>query len=216
MHYLDASMAKEAILKMKKFHNDLFVLHENYGLDFFQDLGRRNILMSRPQEVFFCQEIQKRFSQASSDGRTGQPDILIPEFEKELECKITTKRKGGSWSFQADYATLQRKGSCDFLYVCCDEKFENFGVFYFRDLTIADFKPPAPGSRGKSRLLLRNCIDRCDALIGDIVNRNEIFIMKAKTKLLKAETMSQEKEARKSLDYWTNNPNSYTIKLQEV
>ena len=40
--------------------------------------------------------------------------------------------------------------------------------------------------------------------------------MKAKTKLLKAETMSQEKEARKSLDYWTNNPNSYTIKLQEV
>ena len=216
MHYLDAAMAKNAILKMKEFHRDLHEIHENYDLDFFQDLGRRNILMSRPQEVFFCQEIQKRWSKATSDGRTGQPDILIPEFGKELECKITTKRKGGSWAFQADYATLERKGSCDFLYVCCDEKFENFGVFYFRDLTVADFKPPAPGSRGKSRLLLRNCISRCESLVGQIFNRNQIFILKAKAKLLKAQTRSEEEAAQKSLAYWQTTPNSYTIQLEKV
>ena len=107
-------------------------------------------------------KLRKKFNRASSDGRTGRPDILIPEAGKELECKITTKRKGGSWALQADYATLARKGECDFLYVCCDERFENFGVFYFKELTTADFKPPAPGSRGKSRLLVRNCIDRCE------------------------------------------------------
>ena len=216
MHYLDATMAKEAILKMKKFHNDLLSLHEDYGIDFFQDLGRRNILMSRPQEIFFCQEIQKRWSRATSDGRTGQPDILIPEFGKELECKITTKRKGGSWSFQADYATLERKGSCDFLYVCCDEKFENFGVFYFRDLTIADIKPPAPGSRGKSRLLIRNCISRCESLVGNIFNRNQIFMAKANKKLEIAQNDYEKKAALKSLNYWKSTPNSYTIKLDKV
>ena len=216
MHYLNAQMAKNAIEKMKKFHHDLESIHNSYGLDFFQDLGRRNILMSRPQEVFFCQEIQKQFSTAISDGRTGQPDILVPEINKELECKITTKRKGGSWSFQADYATLERKGSCDFLYVCCDEYFENFAVFYFKDLTVSDFKPPAPGSRGKSRLLVRNCIERCTPLVGKIENRNEQFILKAKAKLLAAETLYEEKMAKKSLDYWQSNPASYSISLEKV
>jgi|TARA_R110001583_G_scaffold38874_7_gene125204 hypothetical protein len=216
MHYLDAKMAKSAIIKMKNFHQSLLEVHNQYDLNFFQDLGRRNILMSRPQEVFFCEEIKKKFPKASSDGRTGQPDILVPEFGKELECKITTKRKGGSWAFQADYATLARKGKCDFLYVCCDKEFENFGVFYFRDLTTDDFKPPASGSRGKSRLLIRNCIDRCESLVGSIFNRNQIFIMKANAKLLAAQTMSEEKAAQKSLNYWQTTPNSYTIKLDKI
>jgi hypothetical protein len=216
MHYLDASMAKDAIGKMKKFHQSLLDLHNQYDLNFFQDLGRRNILMSRPQEVFFCEEIQKRFSQAFSDGRTGQPDILIPEAGKELECKITTKRKGGSWTFQADYATLVKKGKCDFLYVCCDEKFENFGVFYFRDLIPSDFKIPASGSRGKSRLMLRNCIDRCECLIGNIVERNSIFLAKAQSKLESSETTYDTEAALKSMRYWTDTPASYTIQLDRI
>jgi len=216
MQYLNADMAKSAILNMKDFHQQLVNLHQEYNLDFFQDLGRRNILMSRPQEVFFCKEIQKQFSLASSDGRTGRPDILIPEAGKELECKITTKRKGGSWTFQADYATLARKGSCDFLYVCCDEKFENFAVFYFKDVTIADFKPPASGSRGKSRLLLRNCVDRCECLVGNIAERNSGFANKARLRIKNSETPEEKAAAQKSLDYWINLPNSYTICLEPI
>jgi len=216
MSYVNATMARDAIIKMKEFHEDLIEIHEKYHLDFFQDLGRRNILMSRPQEVFFSQEIKKQFPSTVSDGRTGQPDILVPEINKELECKITTKRKGGSWSFQADYATLERKGTCDFLYVCCDPKFENFGVFYFRDLTTADFKPPASGSRGKSRLLLRNCIDRCECLIGSMENRNSQFMLKATARMLFAQTDEEEKAAKKSYNYWLTNPTSYTIKLEEI
>ena len=209
-------MAKEAIESMKGFHQSLLELHEEYSLDFFQDLGRRNILMSRPQEVFFCEELKKKFSSAASDGRTGQPDILIPELDKELECKITTKRKGGSWSFQADYATLERKGMCDFLYVCCDKDFKEFAVFHFKDLTIQDFKPPASGSRGKSRLLLRNCIDRCTSLIGNIENRNVGFIKKAQSKLDAAKNPTDTRLAKKSLDYWSTAPKSYSIKLAAV
>lgn len=217
MQYLNASMAKNAITNMKNFHDSLEQLHRDNGLDFFRDLGRRNILMSRPQEVFFCQEIKKQFNTAVSDGRTGQPDITVPEINKELECKITTKRKGGSWAFQADYATLEKKGSCDFLYVCCDEKFENFGAFYFRDLTIADFKPPAPGSRGKSRLLLRNCIDRCEFLVGNIYERNQLFEKKAEARLNSSDSTKQEKKrALKSLTYWKNTPKSYSINLEQV
>ena len=216
MHYLNAEMAKNAILKMKDFHQSLEDIHSKHNLDFFKDLGRRNILMSRPQEVFFCDEIRKVFTEASSDGRTGQPDILIPEFEKELECKITTKRKGGSWSFQADYATLEKKGKCDFLYLCCNDKFERFAAFHFRDLTVEDFKPPAPGSRGKSRLLIRNCIDRCTPLVGDITERNKVFANKARARVMDSETEDEQKRAKKSLNYWLNNPKSYTIKLAKV
>lgn len=209
-------MATDAISKMKSFHHSLVEVHEEYGLDFFSDLGRRNILMSRPQEVFFCEEIRKRFPSAISDGRTGQPDILIPEIDKELECKITTKRKGGSWAFQADYATLERKGSCDFLYICCDEDFSNFAVFYFENLTTDNFKPPAPGSRGKSRLLLRTCRDQCVPLVGDLHERNKVFIEKAQQKLALATSNSEKKKAEKSLEFWNNSPKSYTIILEEV
>jgi len=216
MHYLNAVMAKDAIVRMKEFHQDLYDLHDNYNLNFLHDLGRRNILMSRSQEVFFCDEIRKKFDQAVSDGRTGRPDILVPELGKELECKITTKRKGGTWSFQADYATLEKKGSCDFLYVCCDQSFENFGVFYFRDLTVADFKSPAPGSRGKSRLMLRNCIDRCECLVGDMVERNAIFIAKAQSKLHAALTPNEAKKASKSLAHWIETPKSYSIQLDKI
>jgi hypothetical protein len=117
---------------------------------------------------------------------------------------------------QADYATLEKKGKCDFLYLCCDDKFERFAVFHFRDLTVEDFKPPAPGSRGKSRLLLRNCMDRCSPLVGDIVERNKLFVDKARLRLVNSESEYDRKKAEKSLNYWLNNPKSYTIKLAKV
>ena len=216
MQYLTKQMAVDAIKKMKNFHQSLVELHEEYDLDFFADLGRRNILMSRPQEVFFCDQIKKSFSSANSDGRTGQPDIMVPELNKELECKITTKRKGGSWAFQADYATLERKGSCDFLYVCCDEDFSNFAVYYFDSLTVDNFKPPAPGSRGKSRLLVRTCIDKCYPLVGSLHERNKVFIKNAENKLSEAVTQEQKNKAQKSIDFWNNSEKSYTIVLEEI
>ena len=42
MSYVNATMARDAIIKMKEFHEDLIEIHEKYHLDFFQDLGRRN------------------------------------------------------------------------------------------------------------------------------------------------------------------------------
>jgi hypothetical protein len=214
--YVNDKIAKKAIQKMKKFHDSLESIYSNNGMGFLDDLGRRNILMSRPQEVFFCEEIKNSFPSAISDGRTGQPDILIPEIKKELECKITSKRKGGSWSFQADYATLERKGSCDFLYVCCDKDFENFAVFHFDNLTVSDFKIPAPGSRGKSRLILRNCIDRCSSLIGGLEERNKSFIQKALVKLNDSKTEIEKSKAKKSIDFWEKSPKSYSIILESV
>lgn len=216
MIYINSKIAKKAILKMKTFHGSLEGIYSDNGMGFLDDLGRRNILMSRPQEVFFCKEIKNLYPSAVSDGRTGQPDILIPEIQKELECKITTKRKGGSWSFQADYATLERKGSCDFLYVCCDKYFNNFAVFHFDNLTTKDFKVPAPGSRGKSKLILRNCIDRCTPLIGSLQNRNKVFLKKALEKLENSKNKKQEAAAKKSINFWENSPKSYSIVLEAV
>ena len=216
MNYLNSKIAKKAIIKMKSFHDSLGKIYSINGMGFLDDLGRRNILMSRPQEVFFCQEIKKSYPTTISDGRTGQPDIVIPELKKEIECKITTKRKGGTWSLQADYATLKRKGSCDFLYICCDKYFENFAVFHFKDLTIKDFKSPASGSRGKSKLLLRNCIERCNPLVGTVHERNSIFLKKSLDKLEKATSTREISKIKKSINFWKNSPTSYSIVLESV
>ena len=215
MSYITRDMSVRAIEKMKSFHNSLIDLHSSHSLDFFEDLGRRNILMSRPQEAFFCQELKSAFPNTFSDGRTGQPDIVLPDLKKELECKITTKRKGGSWSFQADYATLEKKGSCDFLYFCCDQDFENFGVFYFNNLDTSNFKFPAPGSRGKSKLSMHSSFPKCTPVVGSIENTSPSFLASAEDKLKEAKTPSARARAKKSINFWKNNPR-YSIKLEKI
>ena len=55
MNYLTKQMAESAISKMANFHGHLKSFYEQHGMDFLEDLGRRNILMSRPQETFFAE-----------------------------------------------------------------------------------------------------------------------------------------------------------------
>ena len=117
MSYLTADMAQRAITKMQSFHNDIVGLYEQHDMDLLDNLGRRNIVMSQAQEKFFAQVLSDHYEGVHEDGRTGQPDIVIGGIEKELECKLTSRHKGGAISFQTDYETLSQKGSLDYLYV---------------------------------------------------------------------------------------------------
>ena len=209
--------AVAAVLNLQEFHNSLKNFYEFHSMDFLEDLGRRNILMSRPQEKFFAKEIAKKYPGSHSDGRTGEPDILIPLLKKELECKITSPHRSGGWSLQTDYGTLERKGKLDYLYVLCNRDFDEFAVLYFEGLTIEDFRPPASGSRGKSSIILRNAIKKCNILIGDIKDRNDFYINKIKNEL--NNTNKKDKHFStlvKRLEYWSNTPKSFSFILEKI
>ncbi len=214
MSYLSTKMTAQAIEKMKNFHDKLKAAYEENGMDFLEDVGRRNILMSRPQEKFFAEALAVQYPNTVSDGRTGQPDIIIPDIDKELECKITSPHRSGAWSLQTDYGTLEKKGSLDYLYVLCDRDFESFAVFHFENLTIDDFREPAPGSRGKSSLIMSRAIQKCNILMGDIENRNDVFLETILEKLESSPTPSQKRKLLSRQEYWTNATASFSFKLE--
>lgn len=215
MSYLTREMTEKAIKSLIEFHKGLENFYTSYGIDVYEDIGRRNILMSRPQEKFFAEAISSMYPLSISDGRTGKADIIIPEIDKELECKITSPHKSGSWSLQTDYNTLKQKGSLDYLYVLCDRSFENFAVFHFENLTIEDFRVPSPGSRGKAALLMRNAVKKCHVLMGNIQNRNEIMLEKIDSKLEdKTQSPLEIEKLISRKEYWTKTPSSFSYRLE--
>ena len=216
MNYLTKQMAESAISKMANFHSHLKSFYERHDMDFLEDLGRRNILMSRPQETFFAEAISEKYPLTFSDGKTGQPDIIIPELNRELECKITSPHKSGSWGLQTDHSTLTQKGKIDYLYVLCNRDFNEFGVFHFEGLTTDDFRSPSPGSRGKVSLIMRNAIDKCSILMGSVRNRNEINLEKLSIKKTNAVDAKDLAKINKSINYWTVTPASYSISLEKM
>ena len=171
-------MVVSALQRMKLFHDKQAALHESFEMDFSDNLGRRNVIMSAAQEKFFAAEIAKCFPDAINDGKPGQPDIVIPSLKKELECKITTKPSKGGYSFQTDYATLKKKGSLDYLYVLAAADFQTFSVIFFEGLTVGDFHPPANGSRGKSQMKKSEGMKKAKVLHGEAIDLKEIEIRK--------------------------------------
>ena len=62
MSCLTKKMSIEAIKNMKKFHLDLEEIFTKNGMDFKENLGRRNIVMSHAQEKFFTDSTSPRQS----------------------------------------------------------------------------------------------------------------------------------------------------------
>ena len=150
MSYITRDTALSAVSRMKCFHEDVVRTYSEYGMDLLDNLGRRNIVMSQVQETFFAQELGKIYNNVKEDGRTGQPDIIIGEIDREVECKLTSRHKTGAISFSTDHGTLAQKGELDYLYVVCDREFKKFCVIHFEKLTVEHFRHVSPGSQGKS------------------------------------------------------------------
>lgn len=195
--YLTKEITRSALLKMHNFHAELCGVFKSAGMDFESNLGRRNVVMSQAQEHFFAQALSKVFKDVDADGRTGKADIVIGDIDKELECKLTSGNRGGSvtYSLQTDWATLENKGSVDYLYVLCDESFSKFCVLYFDGLTTEDFYPPANGSRGKSRMKKSSAMKKVTCLHGSYKIQNEGFVEKYQERL----TLAIGKKADKLL-----------------
>jgi len=210
-------MAKNALQKMRGFHKGVVEIYKMYDMDLLDNLGRRNIVMSQTQEKFFAQELAKKYTGVCEDGRTGQPDIVIGELNKELECKLTSRHKSGAISFQSDYETLVKKGSLDYLYVIADHQFEEFGVFLFEGLTVDDFRPLSTGARGKVAMYKHKAMKKCRPLLGNFENINERNLSKIRENLQKASvTDNKRKRLQKSVDYWTKTPAKFSVHLEKV
>ena len=175
--YLDRDMTVTALAGMQNFHNELLQLHEQFGMTLLDNLGRRNILLSQPQEYFFAKSLSQAYTGVINDGRTGQADIYIGELEQELECKLTTRMASGAINFQTDHATLVNKGSLDYLYVIASDDFTEFAVLLFKGLTVDDFSDPPPSARGKARMIKWKAMEKCTILLGDVINNNEIQLL---------------------------------------
>ena len=218
MSYLTREMAINAIKKMKSFHDDLSALYSAHDMDVLEDLGRRNILMSSTQEKYFAEELSKAFPSTFSDGKSGQPDIVIPDIETELECKLTSRHKSGSISFQTDFETLRQKGRLDYLYLIASEDFNSFAALHFIGLTIDDFRPLSSGARGKVSMYKHKAMNKCNVLVGSSTNNNIVNLKKLHAKL-DADIYTSDvdvKKVMKSINYWESTPTRYSFQLESV
>ena len=215
MSYLTREDATLAISKMKSFHDDLSHVMQKNGFDLLENLGRRNILLSQAQEKFFAEALSVKFK-VTSDGRTGEPDIMIKSLDRELECKLTSRHKSGAISFQTDYETLVKKEKLDYLYVVANKSFDKFAVVHYTDLTTKDFRPLSTGARGKTQMLKYAAHDRANVLVGKFVDVNQQELKKLNKKMMTSKTELQKKRIRSSIDYWKNSPTKFKIQLEAL
>ncbi len=178
INYITTFCCENALAKMQFFHEDMLEIFGRHGMDFLENLGRRNIVMSQVMEAYFAKEIAKETGlEVVSDGATGRADIVIKELDKEVECKLNTPHGKRSHSLQADWTSLKKKG-VDYLYLIANPEFNRFAVLLFEEMGQHFYHPPAPGSRNKVRIRLDKAMDRCHVLHGDAININREEIAK--------------------------------------
>ncbi len=182
--YISRNQTENAVKNMQQFYSSLRKVYADSGMNVEEDLGRRNILMSGPQEYYFAEQIKSNFPNAYNNGKTGEPDIVIPEISKNLECKLTTRHRSGALSFQSDSITFEgNKDGVDFLYVVADDYFEKFAVLHFEGLVRDDFHVESPGARGRVRMKKHVAMDKCNVLMGNVVDRRNEFISQYEVEL---------------------------------
>ena len=198
-------------------YNKHGVLYNEHGFDLLGNLGRRNILLSSAQEKFFAEQLSKKF-RVSSDGRTGEPDIILHSLDRELECKLTSRHSSGAISFQTDYETLIKKGKLDYLYVIASKDFDKFVVLHYIDLNANDFRGLSNGSRGKSQMFKYKTIDRVNVLVGKMKNINDKNIVRINNRLNSDKNISKSERNKllKSLSYWETVPFKYSFELEDI
>ena len=193
--YITREDILEVLGRMQDLESKLGKLFANHHYDLRENLGRRNQLLSCVQEKETARVLRKKYASVIDDGAPGKPDVIIQDIGKELECKLTSGSKSGgsvSFSLQTDYATLQNKGSLDYLFILANDNFDEFCVIFFEGLTVDDYFPPASGSRGKSRMNKQSAMKKAKFLVGGVKNLADTHLEKINSEL---------KERTQELDY---------------
>lgn len=215
--YLTQEMTRRALVSMRDFHRDLSGCFHKHSLTLEENTGRRNAYLSQAQEAFFSGQLKGRFPLAHCDGRTGRPDIVIPEIGIDLECKLTSPSPSGGLSFQADGDRFG-DGERDFLYVVADGQFENFVVLHFQGLRRSDFSATVASSRGKAKMRKSETFNRCRVLHGEYTPKSVGMLAQIRAELASKRpgTRTYQKLLERK-DYWENPDNeSFSVKYSPV
>lgn len=218
--YLTKQDALEIVKRLKSFESDLNEAFTKRGYSLRNNAGRRNALISIAQERETANVLRKRFKDVIEDGMPGKPDIYIEDIKRELECKLTsgskTKGKSRAYSFQTDWATICNKKKLDYVYLVCNEEFDSFCFLYFEGLTPDDFFPPAPGSRGKSRMNKAKAMKKVTCLLGDYTTKNNIQLENIKGQFINEtnEHLMKSRESYKKYNAAVNEVLKNKIKNQ--
>ena len=216
--YVTKDDARFALQKMQNFYRELNELYSSHGFNLTDNLGRRNILMSHAQEAFFAEALKRKYPGTRNDGATGEPDIFIPELNRELECKLTSRHSSGAISFQSDFETLHKKGSLDYLYIISSEDFNSFNVLYYRGLTVDDFRNLSPGSRGKVQLKKHVANSKLTVLFGNVEDIREGYIRNISQQINSSESTftAKHKKLEERLRYWKNANSKYKFHTEAL
>ena len=216
---LTFEQAEEATRNLRASYEDLRQFFRARGVTSFdRDVCRRNLMLSSFQEKHLCDQISRNYPDVINDGRTGRADIYVPSLDKEVECKLTSLSKTGGFSLQTDYATLESKGSLDYLYTCTNREFDRFAVLYFEGLTIDDFHPPANGSRGRAMMIKYHGFKKMKVLFGGVIDRRAKNLEKLAVKLanLSERAVKTRQKLHNSVEYWRDAEPSFNIELRKV
>lgn len=214
--YLSKQATVASLRSMRDFYRDLSSVFKKHDMSIEGNTGRRNALLSQAQEHYFSRELKSLYPSSENDGRTGKPDIVIPEIGVELECKLTTPSPAGGITFQADKECFGERGK-DFLYVIADDSFENFAVLHFKSLQRSDFSHHIESSKGKVRMRKSLTFDRCTVLHGSYQPRSFTMLKKIEAELSKKKPgtkIHQKLLERKK--HWEESNESFTVGLSPV
>ena len=67
MKIITEAVAKNVLKNMKKFHDEQVRCHSEYGMNFLDNLGRRNVIMSQAQEFFLANALMDNFPDVKND-----------------------------------------------------------------------------------------------------------------------------------------------------
>lgn len=211
--YVTKQQVKSALQRMQSFNVELNLLFSKYGMSFEGNTGRRNVLLSQAQENFLADELRKMFPLTRSDGRTGEPDISIPELQKVLECKLTSPLASGSCNFQSDKEAFST-GKKDFIYFIADSKMEAFAVLHFEGLDRDDFGDCKESARGRVKMRKSKTYDRCRVLYGSYEPRNKKMLESIESKISHTRKGTKAySNLLKRKKHWEESEESFTLTL---
>jgi len=214
--YLSKKAATASLRSMRDFYRDLSSVFKKHDMSIEGNTGRRNALLSQAQEHYFSRELKSLYPTTENDGRTGKPDILIPEIGVELECKLTTPSPTGGITFQADKECFGDSGK-DFLYVIADDSFEKFAVLHFKSLQRSDFSHHIESSKGKVRMRKSLTFDRCTVLHGSYEPRSSTMLKKIEAELsVKRPGTKTYQKLLERKKYWEESNESFSVELTPV
>ena len=193
---INKNIAVRAIQKMIAYNNDLSDTMSKYGIDFSDNVCRRNAMLSEAQEKFFASELVASGIDATADGHVGQADIILLENGKpinEIECKLTSEKIGGGFTMQTDAETIENKVSLDYLYLLTSRSFDKFALLYFHQLDRYDFSDVSPGSRGKVKMIKHRAMKKCTPILGEVIDNRISYIERLRNNIDNTLTKQQRR-----------------------